>query len=148
MDLVGMMGGGVAVVVATASDDGRPALTRGWGPSYDDEAGVLTLAITAPAGSSTLTNLESNGAIAATVSEPLTYRTAQLKGTVEHVGAPSEADRIAVHEHLGRFIAEVAMIGIEQDADRLFSGDLRMVSFTVDEFYDQTPGDHAGERLR
>jgi hypothetical protein len=147
MDLVSMMRNGVAVVVATASDDKSPALTRGWGPSYNQESGVMTLAVTAPAGSPTLSNLESNGAIAVTVSEPLTYQTAQFKGTVDHIGAPSEADRVAAHEHLGRFVAEVSTLGIEEGADRLFQGDLLTVCFNVDELYDQTPGDHAGEHL-
>lgn len=139
---------GVAVIVATTSDSGRPALTRGWGPSYDDEHRVLRIAISAPSGSATLRNLESNGAIAITVSEPLTYRTAQLKGTVEHVGAPSEPDRIAAHEHLRRFVDDVAQLGIDHGAERLFQGDLRIVSFVVTEMFDQTPGENAGARVK
>ena len=77
MDLSAMMQLGVAVIVATASDEGRPELTRGWGPSYDDESGVLHLSVTAPAGSPTLENLRSNGAIAVTVSEPVIARISQ-----------------------------------------------------------------------
>ena len=148
MDVSSMMRRGVAVIVATASDDGRPALTRGWGPSYDAHANTMKLSLTAPAGSPTLANLEANGAIAVTVSEPLTYRTAQLKGAIDHIGAPSEGDRVAVHEHLARFVADVAELGIEDGADRLFQGDLRTVTFAVREMFDQTPGHRAGDRLR
>lgn len=148
MDLASMMQGGVAVIVATAGDDLRPALTRGWGPSYDEESGECRLAVTAPAGSRTLANLESNGRIAVTVSDPLTYRTAQLKGVHVHIGALSEDDRVAAHDHLDRFVADVAQIGIGEEADRLYGGDLRAVSFVVDEVYDQTPGDGAGMRVR
>ena len=36
--------GGVAVIVATVGDDRRPALTRGWGPSYDASTRTLTRA--------------------------------------------------------------------------------------------------------
>lgn len=142
-----MLSGGVAVVVASASDDGRPALTRGWGPSYDEESSVMRLTVTAPAGSATLANLESNGAMAVTVSEPLTYRTAQLKGTVEHIGAPTEADRVAAYQHLSRFVEDVTQLGLD-DGDRLFGGDLRVVTLLVDALFDQTPGDSAGSRLR
>lgn len=143
-----MMLGGVAVVVATAGSDGRPALTRGWGPLYDELEETLTLAVTAPAGSPTLANLESNGSIAVTVSEPLTYRTVQMKGVVDHVEAPSEETRARVRQHLDRFVADVAQLGITQGADRLFLGDLRSVSFGVEELYEQTPGDSAGLKLK
>lgn len=143
-----MMLSGVAVVVATAGPDGRPALTRGWGPLYDELEATLTLAVTAPAGSPTLANLESNGAIAVTASEPLTYRTVQMKGVVDHVEAPSEETRARARQHLDRFVADVAQLGISQGADRLFLGDLRSVSFGVEELYEQTPGHNAGLTLK
>lgn len=141
-----MMRNGVAIVVATTDEGGRPSLTRGWGPSCDQDAAVMSLMVTAPSGSSTLANLESNGAIAVTVSEPLTYETVQLKGRVEFVGAPSEDDRVAVLEHVDRFVTAVSQLGIV-GGDQLFGGDLRLVRFTVDQRYDQTPGDRAGKQL-
>ena len=148
MHLQTMMLGGVAIVVATGGPDGRPALTRGWGPQYDESKATLTLAVTAPAGSPTLANLEWNGAIAVTVSEPLTYRTVQMKGVVEHVEAPSEDTRARARQHLDRFVADVAQLGIAHGADRLFHGDLRSVSFVVEELYEQTPGQNAGRKLK
>ncbi len=143
-----MLAGGVAIVVATAGPDGRPTLTRAWGPSFDNGSSTISIAVTAPAGSATLANLESNGAIAVTVSEPLTYRTVQVKGRVDHIEAPSEDDRARVHAHLDRFVADVAQLGITDGADGLFLGDLVMVRFEIDELYDQTPGDDAGKQLR
>ena len=148
MDLGEMMRSGVAVVVATTATDGHPAITRGWGPSYDEGSAVFRLAVAAPEGSDTLANLRSTGVIAVTVSEPLTYRTAQFKGSVGAIDVPSEADRAAALEHLGRFVADVVQLGIEDGVDRMFVGDLCMVSFATDELYDQTPGPDAGKRLR
>jgi len=147
-DLIGAgeaFGGGAAVVVATVADDGRPALTRGWGPRYDSETQELTLTITAPSGSPTLANLEANGAISVTASQPLSYRTAQVKGVVEDVSAPTERDRRRAHEHLAAFVSDVAELGITSGAGNLFLGDLRTVSFVVREMYDQTPGANAGQ---
>lgn len=143
-----VIAGGVAIVAATAGSDGRPALTRGWGPLYEAESDTLTIAVTAPAGSPTLANLEANGAIAVTASQPLTYRTVQVKGVVEHVEAPSEQDRARAHAHLEQFVSEVALLGITSGADDLFLGDLRTVTFRVREVYEQTPGDEAGGRLK
>jgi hypothetical protein len=140
-------GGGAAIVVATVGEDGRPALTRGWGPRYDSEARSLTLAVTAPSGSRTLAHLESTGSIAVTASQPLSYQTVQMKGTVAHVGAPSEQDRAEVRAHLDRFVAEVAELGITEGAERLFAGDLRTVVVEVNAIYDQTPGRNAGSPI-
>lgn len=148
LDISDVFSGGVAVVAATAGADGRPAITRGWGPLYEAESDTLTLSLTAPAGSPTLVNLVANGAIAVTASQPLSYRTLQVKGVVDHVEAPSEDDRVRAHAHLHQFVSEVALLGITSGADGLFLGDLRTVTFAVEEVYDQTPGDEAGRRLR
>lgn len=147
MDLTGMVAGGVAVVVATAGTDGRPAITRGWGTRYDEVTATLTLCISAPTGSSTLVNLEANGEMAVTVSEPLTYRTVQFKGRADHVGAPSSEDRRRAHEHLDRFAAAVAELGMPTGTEKLFLGDLRLVRFEVVETFQQTPGPDAGSRV-
>ena len=51
-------------------------------------------------------------------------------------------------EHLEQFSAEVALLGI--DADTLgivFLGDFALVSFVVEEDFDQTPRTGAGSRL-
>ena len=147
VDLSGMLRGGVAVVVATVDGDGRPGITRGWGAVYDASSSHLSLNVTAPAGSPTLANLESNGAIAVTISEPLTYTTVQVKGTVAHLGAPSEDDRARAHEHVDRFVDEVAQLGITSGADGFFLGDLRRVDFPITEMFLQTPGANAGKQL-
>jgi Pyridoxamine 5'-phosphate oxidase len=139
--------GGVAIVAATVGEHGQPAITRGWGPLYDAAKQTLTISLTAPAGSATLSNLEANGAIAVTASQPLSYRTVQLKGVVEHVEAPSEADRIRAHEHLDQFVSDVAQLGIASGADNLFLGDLRLVIIQAREVFDQTPGSNAGRQL-
>lgn len=146
-DVSEVFAGGAAVVAATVGSDGQPAITRGWGPSYDLDSQTLTLALTAPAGSPTLAHLEANGAVAVTASQPLSYRTVQVKGVVEHVEAPSEQDRARARAHLDRFVAEVAQLGITSGADGLFLGDLRTVTFRVKEVFEQSPGDGAGRRL-
>ncbi len=139
--------GGVAIVASTVGENGQPAITRGWGPLYDANSQTLTISLTAPAGSPTLSNLETNGAIAVTASQPLSYRTVQLKGVVEHVEAPSAGDLVRAHQHLERFVADVAQLGIDSGADNLFLGDLRLVIFRAREVFDQTPGANAGRPL-
>ena len=107
----------------------------------------MRLAVSAPAESSTLANLESNGLIAVTLSRPTTYETIQVKGYIGALALPSPDDNDRTHEHLDRFVAEVALLGVEEGADNLFLGDLRVVSFTVESIFDQTPGALAGTPL-
>ena len=66
---------------------------------------------------------------------------------MEHIGAPTEAERTAALAHLQRFVADVAQLGVTEGADNLFLGDLRTVSFEISELFDQTPGRSAGEAL-
>lgn len=107
----------------------------------------MSLTITAPEGSSTLANLESNALIAVTLSRPSTYETIQVKGPVSSVEQPSQRDLDRAHDHLDRFITEVALVGVEEGGDRLFLGNLRTVSFTVESIFNQTPGSSAGTLL-
>ena len=107
----------------------------------------MRLTVTAPAGSSTLANLESNALIAVTLSRPSTYETIQVKGPVGSVEHPSQQDLDRAHDHLDRFITEVALVGVEEGADKFFLGDLRTVSFEVESIFNQTPGALAGTPL-
>lgn len=138
---------GAGVLVATSSQDLKPAITRGWGPRFDESTGRLEVSVTAPPGSATLLNLESTGSIAVTVSQPTTYRTMQMKGVVERIDAPTDDHRVRVQVHLDRFFEEIALLGVEADAGNLYLDDLRVVSFTVAELFDQTPGPGAGSRM-
>jgi hypothetical protein len=139
---------GVGVLVATRSEDLKPAITRGWGPVFDESTGRLELAVTAPQGSATLDNLASIGAIAVTASQPSTYRTMQMKGVVDRIDAPTQAHEERVSAHVEQFIAEVALLGVDPDRARnLFLGDLLIVGFTVTGLFDQTPRSGAGSKL-
>jgi hypothetical protein len=146
-DLASLLSTGVGILVATRSEDLTPAITRGWGPLLDESTPRLEVSVTAPAGSATLSNLESTRPIAVTVSQPTTYRTMQMKGVVDAIGDLTDEQRSRVQSHQDLFHEEVAKLGVTANAANLFLGDLRVVSFVVDELFDQTPGVGAGNRL-
>jgi len=147
-DLAVFVRRGVAIVVATRDDERRPELSRGWGPSVSDDGAETTLCVAAAPGSATLANLEANGAIAATFSDPPSYRTVQMKGEVVELCAPGAELLARVEEHFAAFADELERFGIARDAARMFlDADLVAVSFAVRELYDQTPGPSAGGPL-
>jgi hypothetical protein len=134
-----------AIVVASADVAGRPSITRGWGAAVSAE-GYVMVCVTAPNGSAMRSNLEAYGRIAVTVADPATYRSAQLKGIVDVVRDPTEAEFDRVEAHTGGFTDAVATVGMA-DADCMMLGDLMTVGFGAAEAYDQTPGGRAGQAL-
>jgi hypothetical protein len=147
-DLVELVQSGVAIVVATRDDELRPEIARAWGPEVSADGSTMRLCVTARPGSKTLSNLEGNGAIAATFSLPSSYRTVQIKGAVLELSAVTAAELERVREHVGSFADEAEQVGIARGmAHRLARAELVAVRFAVGELYDQTPGPKAGSRL-
>jgi hypothetical protein len=139
---------GVAAIVATRDDQLRPQIVRAWGVSVSTERTELTLCVEAPDGSPTRANLEGNGSVAATFSQPTTYRTVQIKGEAVALAEPTAEQLAAVEEHLEAFGREVEQVGMPADAGRrLIDRRLVAVSLAVRELYDQTPGPNAGAPL-
>lgn len=140
-----LFGGGAAVVAATASAEGRPSITRGWGPTISGD-GYVVVCLTACTGSVMRSNLAAKGRIAVTAAHPVTYSSAQVKGTVDVVRDPTDAEFDRVKVHQARFAGAAAEVGAT-DAECLMLGDLVTVGFMADEAYDQTPGGRAGQAL-
>jgi hypothetical protein len=137
--------GGAAVVAATANTEGRPSITRGWGPTISPD-GYVVVCLTACTGSVMRSNLAAKGRIAVTAAHPVTYSSAQVKGTIDVVRDPTDAELNRVKVHQARFARTAAEVGAT-DAECLMLGDLVTVGFIADEAYDQTPGGQAGQAL-
>jgi hypothetical protein len=108
----------------------------------------VALCVEAPAGSRMRENLQSNGAIAVTCSQPTTYRTVQLKGRVTTIADPTSEQLAAVDRHAEAFSDEAEQVGLgPRSGFRLLDRELVSVSFKIAEVYDQTPGPNAGARM-
>lgn len=139
---------GTATVVATRDEAMRPALTRGWGVAVAADGSELTLCLEAAEGSAVRANLEANGSVAITCSQPATYRTVQVKGEAVGLAEPSPGQLVAVERHVEAFSAEVEPLGLPPGAgQRLLGGGLVAVRVRPREVFDQTPGPKAGTRL-
>jgi hypothetical protein len=147
--LVAFIHGGVAVGVATRNRDLRPAYTRGWGPAVAADRLWLTLCVIAARGSPSRENLEGNGAIAVVFNPPTVGQALQLKGAVVEAREPVAGDLERAEQHLEAFAAEAERVGASPgNAQRLFvHRDFLAVTLSIDEVFDQTPGERAGVRL-
>ena len=148
-ELVEFVHSGVAVGVATRDESMRPAFTRAWGPHLSADHRSLKLCVSAAEGSATRANLEGNGAVALGFCPPTIAKAVQLKGVAVVLGEPGVDDLERVERHVGAFRAECGRIGVPPDvSDRMVEGSsLILISVSIDEGFDQTPGPTAGRRL-
>jgi hypothetical protein len=148
IDIAELARQGVAVIVATRDDELRPQLSRAWGPSLSDDGARLTVCVEAAPDSPMARNLQSGGPVAAMLARLTTHTAVQLKGTPVEFAAPTQDRLDAVHEHIGNFITETAVVGVPETLARgLVGTDLMTVTIEVAERFDETPGPDAGRAL-
>lgn len=118
-----LFGGGAAVVAATVNAEGRPSITRGWGATISAQ-GYVVVCLTARTGSAMRANLAAKGRIAVTAAHPVTYSSAQVKGTVDVVRDPTDDELDRVEAHRARFAGATAEVGLT-DAGRAADATVR-----------------------
>lgn len=113
-----------------------------------DDGERLTVYLPDATSATSLANLRENGAIAVALSEPLTHRTVQLKGTAAEIRPAREEEREAVLRHAASFDAQVETIGLPPAAvRRRAKWPCHAVTFAIAGAWEQTPGPHAGAPL-
>jgi hypothetical protein len=148
IDIAELARQGVAVIVATRDGELRPQLSRAWGPSLSEDGARLTVCVEAAPDSPMARNLESGSPVAATLARLTSHTSVQLKGPAVEVAAPTQDRLDAVHEHIGKFIAETAVVGVPETLARALVGtDLMTVTIEVAERFDETPGPDTGRAL-
>jgi hypothetical protein len=139
---------GVATIVGTASDAGRPHVAYGWGPRVREGGRTLDVFLDAPKAGQALEDLRSNGRIAVTMGDPVSYRSVQVKGRFSGASPPSDADEVWLAAYREAFLVNTSLVGDPPSVIRsLWLNEVVRVSLTVEQAYDQTPGPGAGRPL-
>jgi hypothetical protein len=139
---------GVAVLVGTGDEAGKPCATYGWGPRVGEDGVTVDVFVDSLRAGQTLANLRANGRIAVTIAHPVSVRSVQFKGTVRDTGQPDERDNAWVAKQREDFVVSTALIGDPPATIRnLWLDDVTRISFTVEKAFDQTPGPEAGKPL-
>jgi hypothetical protein len=147
-DLCAFLQSGCALIVGTVDAAGEPCGSRAWGCQVVDPAGELRVLL--PSDDATaLANLATTQRIALTAADPLTLRSAQLKGRVSALEPPSAADRARSSRYVEAFFEIItALDGLDRDlVERVVPAELVAVDVTVEASFDQTPGPSAGTLL-
>jgi hypothetical protein len=140
--------GTCSLMVATASAEGVPHLTRAWGTRVI--AGGTGLRVLVPSDDAvTFENLAATAAVAITGADVPTFASLQCKGHALAVGPATADDRA----RFSRYCAELAQSISEVDGHpvelvtRLAPADVVAVTARVEAMFDQTPGPGAGAPL-
>lgn len=146
--IVDLLGAGIALVVGTADESLRPEICRGWGPSWDQETGQLSVALPLPAASVSLKNLERAPSVAFTFTRPTDYDAYQLKGSCVLVRELEAVEWRRARTHFDAFLAEASRVGLEPSAYApWFPAEARLLVATIDAAFCQAPGRRAGLEL-
>jgi hypothetical protein len=141
------------LIVGTVDRSGIPEATYAWTfevrePTGPDDPTTVRLLVPTTA-ARTRANLEATGQVAATVTDVITLRSAQVKGRLVGFDDPSPADERRAARKFDAVMSRIhetdgtAMEVLANFRPRRLFG----VVISVDEVYDQTPGPVAGTRL-
>lgn len=137
-----------SVVVAAATNDGRPFATLGWGPRVNDAGDRLTVFVEERRATDVLRSIRENGRIAVTYGDPISYRSVQVKGRDCAVVPMAYGDEEAITQHRNTVASNFALTGDPLTGLRnMWMNDFIRLEFTIAEAYDQTPGPNAGRPL-
>lgn len=142
---------GVAISVSSCGLDRMPSAARALGCRVADDYRSITILLSASQAFTLLGHVRQRGVLAASFSEPATYRTVQIKANDALVRPVNSADI----EHVARYRAsharELGQLGYNPALILALlqcpNDDLAAISFTPAAAFSQTPGPNAGQVL-
>jgi hypothetical protein len=147
-DLKEFVESGVATIVGTGNEAGRPTVAFGWAPRVAGDRTTIEFFLDTARADTTLANLEANGKIAVTLAHPVSYRSVQFKGHFLEVHETTEADKPWVQQQRDAFVTTTSLIGDPPGIiQKMWMEDTLRVAFRVERAFDQTPGPEAGKPL-
>lgn len=138
---------GVATIVGTGDESGRPTVAFGWAPRVAGPT-IFEFFLDTARADATLSNLRANGRIAVTLAHPVSYQSVQFKGRFIEAGETTQADTAWVQQQREAFVTTTSLIGDPPGViQKMWMEDTIRVAFAVERAFDQTPGPEAGRPL-
>ena len=142
---------GVSITAASRDERNVPRIGRCLGCRVAGDRRKVTLFVASSQYEAFFDALAVSKAIAVVFSLPSTHRTLQLKGGDAAVGPLAPGDAEIFSRHVDHFVDELAALGYSREVVRAChwcdAGEVRAVSFTPAEAFEQTPGPDAGAPL-
>jgi hypothetical protein len=146
-DLRTFLRGPVSAILATADALLVPDVTRIGGVMPLDGASMRIL-IGDGATEARANAAEPGAALSVLITDIVTYRSMQWKGTVVSWHERTPGDLTVLHDHIERFVEAAPTVGIDPVAvRRTFPTEVVALVVAFDELFDQTPGPGAGRKV-
>jgi hypothetical protein len=147
-ELLELFASGVALYVATCSEERVPESQPGMGIRVHPDRRHVTVYVPTATAAATLSNLRATGQVAATLCHPPDHRTVQLKGLCTGVRDSTDVDREVQEVFRAALVGTFATIGVPRAMTRSLPWwPSTAIEFELRDVYTQTPGPNAGERL-
>ena len=140
---------GTSILVGAVDERGQPACCRAIALTSSDDLASVTAYVPVATSRDVIASIAMTGRMAVVVSHPIDHRSTQLKGTIGTTRLAREDERALIRQRLEQFGDVLEVIGVPRRLTRsvahwpAFAIDMR-----VEEAFEQTPGPHAGTRLR
>ena len=119
-----------------------------WAPRVDDGGRRLHVLVDTARAGRTLANLRTNGRVAVTMGDPVSYRSVQFKGRFVADAPPNDSDMVWLAAYKEAFQVNTALVGDPPAViQSLWLDEFVRVTMAVERGFDQTPGPRAGTSL-
>lgn len=150
-EFLAMMTKGVSLILSSCDHALTPSVMRAVGSHVEDGGRRITAFLARRASRQLLADIASSGRLAAVFSQPSTHRTLQFKSRRVRLREVVAADLPLVERYRLSMEDELAALGYPNGLASAMlahqADDLVAVEFEPDEAFDQTPGQHAGQRM-
>jgi hypothetical protein len=141
----------VSMIVASASRDNAPSLSRAYGCAVAADRRSLTVMLFSAHCQTLLADLRDTGQLAVVASNPSSHKTIQLKGKLLSIAPLRAADRIVMQQFVTSFGEDIKLLGYNDDFIRAITPDITAdgvrIDFNPTASFIATPGPQAGKTL-
>ncbi len=139
---------GIGMVVATRDAQLFPDVGEGSGLVLSEDFQSCSVFVSSQRSKASLANIQDNGCIAISLSNPCTYKAAQIKGRAFKVRPMSEKEKMASAQWLAAYRREIQLVGMMNvAAESILREPDTAVDVHIENIYIQTPGSRAGQLM-
>ena len=151
-NLIDFLNKTVFMTAGSSDADLQPAVTRTWGAKIDIVATSMTIFGPENVSEKLLKNLSDNGKIAVTISEAITHKTYQFKGTFTESRTSNKEESKFQDKYVEKIFDFFKNIYKLPETTLNNLGEVKYkpsyaVTFKIEEIFNQTPGPEAGKRI-
>ena len=146
--IVEYIGRPVVMFVGTRDENLNPHVNRVMGAIVEKDKERITFYVAEVTSQKIRHNLDDNGRIALTMSEPISHESYQFKGSYLSSRESEEGDIAIIDEYVKNIVSQIKIAGGSEEFfnDFIYNPSLA-ITFQIEDIFNQTPGPGAGKKI-